>query len=74
MNENQSILEGCFHLLGISDEVRREVAAVELHSLDRLQRRLEALRLFNGDDAVLADLLHRFGDQVTDFLVIVCRY
>ena len=56
---------------GIGDEVRREVAAVELHSLDRLERRLEALRLFDRDDAVLADLLHRLGDQIADLLVVV---
>ncbi len=34
---------------------------------------LEALGLFDGDDAVLADLLHRLGDQVADLLVVVRR-
>ena len=31
------------------------------------------LRLFDGDDAVLADLLHRFGDDPADGLVVVRR-
>ena len=65
------VLEHGFHPLRIGDEVRREVAAVELHALDRLERRLEALGLFDGDDAVLADLLHRLGDQVADLRVVV---
>ena len=34
---------------------------------------LEATRLFDRDDAVLADLVHRLGDQVADFLVVVRR-
>src|SRR5258705_8722794 len=71
VNEDQRILEDGFHLLRIGHEVRREISAVELHSFHRLQRRLEGPRLFNGDDAILADLLHRLGDQVADFLVVV---
>ena len=45
------------------------VAAVELHALDHFQLRLHGLRLFDGDDAVLADLLHRFGDDGADLRV-----
>ena len=37
------VLEHDLHPLGIGDEVRREVAAVELHALDDLERRLGAL-------------------------------
>ena len=43
VDQDERILEDRFHLLRIGDEVRREVAAVELHALDRLERRLEAL-------------------------------
>ncbi len=71
MDENQRVLERGFHLFRIGDEVRREITAVELHSFDRLQRRLEALCLFDRDDAVLADLFHRLGDQIADLLVVV---
>ena len=51
---------------GIGDHVRGDVAPVELHALDELELGLEALRLLDGDDAVLADLLHRVGDHLAD--------
>ena len=73
VDEDERTLEDDFHLLWIGDEVRRQIAAVELHTVNCLQRRLEALGLFNGNDAVLADLLHRFRDQVADFGIIVRR-
>jgi hypothetical protein len=46
------------HLLGVGDEVRRQIAAVELHAFDDVQLELETLGLLDGDDAFLADLLH----------------
>src|SRR3569833_172106 len=73
VDEDVGIVEDRFHLLRIGDEVRRDVAAIELHAFDRVEVRLEAAGLFDGDDAVLADLLHRLGDQVADFLVVVRR-
>ena len=59
------------HALGIGDEVRREVAAVELHALDDVERRLQGLVLLDGDDAFLADLAHGLGDDVADGAVRV---
>src|SRR3981081_1037270 len=44
------------HLVGVGDEVGRDVAAVELHALDDVEFGLEALRLFNRDHALIADL------------------
>ncbi len=73
VDEDVAVLEDRFHLLRIRDEVGREIAAVELHALDRLERRLEATGLFDRDDAVLADLLHRLGDQIADLGVVVGR-
>ena len=58
------------HLLGVGDEVRRQIAAVELHAFDDVQLELETLGLFDGDDAFLADLLHGLGDLLADF---TCR-
>src|SRR5690349_19297601 len=55
------------------DEVRREVAAVELHALDDVEFVLQARAFFNGDDAFLADLFHRFRDGLADGLVGVRR-
>jgi len=48
------------------DEVRGEVALVELHAFDHVERRLDGLGFFDGDDAFLADLVHRVGDDVAD--------
>src|SRR5690606_3292769 len=73
VDQDQRVLEDRLHPLRIGDEVRRQVAAVELHAVDRLQRGLEALRLLDRDHAVLADLLHRVGDQVTDLRIVVRR-
>jgi hypothetical protein len=53
-------------LLLVGHEVRREVAAVELHALDDLELVCEALGLLDGDDALLADLLHRVGQDLAD--------
>ena len=70
-DEDVGVLEDGLHALGIGHEVGREVAAVELHALDDLERRLGALGLFDGDDAFLADLLHRLGEELADRLVAV---
>src|SRR5579885_1234778 len=37
------------------------------------ERGLERARFFDGDDAVLADLVHRLGDDLADRLVVVRR-
>ena len=51
------------------DEVRREVAAIELHAFDGLEFVLEARAFFNRDHAFFADLFHRFGNGLADRLV-----
>jgi hypothetical protein len=60
-------------LVRIVDEVRRDVAAVELHAFDEIELVLEALAVFDGDHAFLADLVHRLGDRLADRLVGVGR-
>ncbi len=71
MDEDQRVLEGNLHRLGVCDEIGRKVAAVELHSLDGVERGLGALGLFDRDDAVFADLVHRLGDKLADDVVVV---
>ena len=53
-------------LVGVIDEVGGQVAAVELHALDHVQLVVQALAVLDGDDAFLADLLHRVGDDLAD--------
>src|SRR5205814_1568408 len=65
-DEDVRILQHRLHPLGVGDHVRREVALVELHALGELELEPEGLALLDVDDAVLADLLDRVGDDVTD--------
>ncbi len=64
---------GVFQLGGLAllvvDEVRRQVAAVELHALDDVELVVQRLAFLDGDDAFLADLLHRLGDDLADRLI-----
>src|SRR5699024_5077131 len=50
----------------VVDEVRRQVAAVELHALDDVQLVFQRLAFLDRDHAFLADLLHGLGDDVAD--------
>ncbi len=61
------------HLVGVGDEVGRDVAAVELHAFDDLEFGLERLGFFNRDDALVADLLHGVGEELADLRVAVGR-
>ena len=71
VEKDHRILENRFHPLGIGHEVGGEVTTVEHHALDDFEGGVETLGLFNGDDAVLADLLHRLGDDLADLGVVV---
>jgi hypothetical protein len=71
VDEDIGVLELGQHLLGVGDEIGREIAAVELHALDHVELGLEALGLFDRDHALVADLLHRVGDHLADRLVAI---
>ena len=71
VDEDVGVFELAFHLLRVGDEIRRQVAAVELHAFDEFVAGLERLAFFDGDDAVFADLVHGLGDDAADFLVVV---
>ncbi len=70
VDEDERVLEDGFHALAVGDEVRGDVALVELHALDDLDGGLGALGLLDGDDAVLADLVHGVGDVAADLGVV----
>src|SRR2546430_960127 len=46
-----------FQALGIGDEVRRDIATIELHPLDDFEGRLGGVAFFNRDDAIFPHLL-----------------
>ncbi len=70
VQQHVRVIERGFHPLGVGNEVRRDVALVELHALGELELDAGGLALVDGDDAVLADLVHRLRDQVTDRTVL----
>ena len=71
VDEDVGVLHLDAHLVGVGDEVGRDVAAVELHAFDHVELGLEALGLFDRDHALVADLLHRLGEVIADLLVAV---
>ena len=56
-------------ILSVSVIMYGDVAAVELHTFYNFQLRQEAAGFFNGDDAVFAHFIHRFCNQLTNFIV-----
>ncbi len=71
MDEHVGVLEDGLLGLHVGGEVGRQVTLVELHALDDLEGRLDGLGLFDGDGAVLADLVHGVRDDVADRFVPV---
>src|SRR5229473_1018664 len=73
MEKNVRILEFGDHLLGVGDEIGREIAAVELHPFDDVEFGLQALGLLDRDHAFIADLLHRLRDHLADLAFAIGR-
>ncbi len=71
VDQDVGVLEDDLHPLLVGDEVGAQVAAVELHALDDVDGRLEALAFLDGDHAVGADLLEGVGELLADRLVVV---
>src|SRR3954453_2667851 len=61
------------HLRRVGDEIRREIAVVELHAFDNVELGFETGRLFDRDDTLVADLVHRLRDHLADFAVVIGR-
>src|SRR6266446_5395218 len=71
IDQDVGVIEFNAHLVGVGDEVGRDVAAVELHAFDDVKFGLERLGFFNRDDALVADLLHGVGEELADFCVAI---
>ena len=70
VDQDVGVLEDGLHPLRVGDEVRRQVALVELHALGEVELHRGGRGLLDGDDAVLADLVERLGDQLADAAVL----
>ena len=55
----------------VGHEVRREIAAIELHAFDQLDLGRDVASLFDGDHAVLADLHQGVGENLADLGIVV---
>src|SRR5690606_17543648 len=66
VDQDIGVLELHAHALLVGDEVGREVPAVELHAFDDFQFGLGRLGFLDGNDTLVADLLHRLGEKTTD--------
>ena len=71
VDQDVGVVEDDLHPVLVGDEVGAQVAAVELHPLDDVDGRLEALALLDGDHAVGADLLEGVGQLLADDHVVV---
>ncbi len=71
VDENVRILHLHPHLVGIGDEIGGDVAAVELHAFDDVEFGLQRLGFLNGDDALVADLLHGVREELADLGVAI---
>ena len=61
------------HAAGVGDQVRRDVAVVELEVLDEVDRQAQHRAVVDGDDAVVADGVQGLRDDPPDRLVVVGR-
>ena len=73
MQQHERVIHDRDLLVGVVDEVGRQVAAVKLHPLNNIEFVVQRLAVFNGDHAFFTDLLHGFGDQLADFVVRIGR-
>ncbi|KAF3799563.1 Heat shock protein 60, partial [Colletotrichum gloeosporioides] len=71
--EDQGLLELDLLGLGIGDEVGGDETTVEAHTLGDLELVDQSLALLDGDDTLLADLLHGVGNHAAESLVTVGR-
>ncbi len=71
VDEDVGFVELADHLVLVGHEMGRKIPAVELHTFDEFDIRLEALARFDGDDAVAADALEGLGHDLANFAVVV---
>ena len=67
-DEDEGVFEIGRHLLAVGHHVGADVALVVFEALREDELVFARLALVDGDDAVLADLVHRVGDEMADFL------
>ena len=69
--QNKRIVQSSDLFFSVVDEVRGQVAAVELHTFNHVQLVFQRFAVFNGNHAFFADFFHRFGNNRADLFVRV---
>jgi len=69
VKQDVRLVEDGFLALLISYEVGRKESLVELHALDKVEIHAKGVRLFDRDNAILADLVDGISDRVAHALV-----
>ena len=67
--QDVGVLENGLLALEVGREVRGDVALVKAHAFDEVHVHPKGLALFDGDDAVLADLVDGVGDHLANLVV-----
>ena len=70
-DQDVRILKNALGLLGVGHEVRRDVALVEGHAFNVIERGLVALGFFHFDHAIGADLVNGLGDEFAHRSVMI---
>ncbi len=70
-NKDKRIVHLNEHLLSVCNKVRTEISAVELHTFNCLKVCLHSFSFFNCDNAFFSNFIHRFGDDLSNFLIVV---
>ncbi len=73
VQQHVGVLELRGHFLGVGNEIGRQVTTVEFHALDNVDFGFERLVFLDGDDAFIADFLHRLGDHLADRSIAIGR-
>ncbi len=72
-DQDQGLIHFADHFFCVGYEIGGEVTAVELHTFNNIKSGVEAFCFFNGDNAFFTDLVHGFGNDVTNGYIVVLR-
>ena len=69
-DEDESIVDDCFHLIGVGYHVWGQVAAVELHAFYYFGVGFCGFGFFDGDNAVAGYFIHCVSDEFADESIV----
>ena len=73
MQQDEHVFQLDSHFVRVGDEVRRQVAAVELHAFDDFNFGLKTFVFFDSDHAFVANALHGVSNKAADLRFAIGR-